>query len=256
MVESLEDRVVMASPLSITGVSLQGLSLADGVLTAASGTVTGTLAGLPFTTQITNFSLQLLQNQGTGPCSVLSLHLAPIHLQLLGLHVDTSAICLDVTATPGGGVLGDLLCGLADGLPLGTLPGLDTLNSTVQNILGSALGGALANAKPTHGNDSVCTGQCDILDLSLGPVDLSLLGLNVSLDNCANGPVQVCVSASRGEGLLGDLLCGLSGRPHSNFSLQDITRLLDTATTLLDAAGNLLQGSTGKLTSLVNHLKK
>jgi hypothetical protein len=28
------------------------------------------------------------------------LALAPIHLQLLGLHADTSAICLNITANP------------------------------------------------------------------------------------------------------------------------------------------------------------
>jgi hypothetical protein len=49
------------------------------------------------------------------------------------------------------------------------------------------------------------------LDLAVGPVDLTLLGLNVHLDDCDNGPVQVCLSASAGEGLLGDLLCGLAG---------------------------------------------
>jgi hypothetical protein len=50
-----------------------------------------------------------------------------------------------------------------------------------------------------------------VLDLAIGPVDLTLLGLNVHLDDCENGPVQVCLSASEGQGLLGDLLCGLAG---------------------------------------------
>ena len=148
-------------------------------------------------------------------CSVLSLELAPIDIDLLGLHVDTSAICLDVTATEGGGLLGDLLCGLAGGLPLGNLPilgGAGGLIDVVGDILDGVLGGGLNSAgDPPAGAEDICDGECEILDLALGPVDLSLLGLNVSLDDCEGGPVQVCVSASEGEGLLGDLLCGLTG---------------------------------------------
>ena len=109
-------------PLVITGVNLTNFQIVNNVLTA-TGTVTGTLAGLPFTTQITNFALQLVPDNPATPaveCSVLHLELAPIHLSLLGLHVDTSPICLDITATEGGGLLGDLLCGLAGGGLLGT----------------------------------------------------------------------------------------------------------------------------------------
>lgn len=54
-------------------------------------------------------------------------------------------------------------------------------------------------------------GACNILNLSLGPVDLNLLGLTVHLDNCNNGPVTVDVTAQQGSGnLLGNLLCGVS----------------------------------------------
>ena len=34
-------------------------------------------------------------------------------------------------------------------------------------------------------------GDTDILNLSLGPVDLNLLGLDVQLDDCEGGPVTV-----------------------------------------------------------------
>jgi len=40
---------------------------------------------------------------------LVNLHLDGIHLNVLGLQVDTSAICLDVFAVRGGGILGDLL---------------------------------------------------------------------------------------------------------------------------------------------------
>ena len=51
---------------------------------------------------------------------------------------------------------------------------------------------------------------CAILNLELGPIDLTLLGLNVHLDNCANGPITVDITAVTGQGnLLGNLLCEL-----------------------------------------------
>jgi hypothetical protein len=49
-----------------------------------------------------------------------------------------------------------------------------------------------------------------VLDLSLGPIDLTLLGLQVQLDDCDGGPVTLAITATQGGGLLGDLLCGLS----------------------------------------------
>jgi len=49
---------------------------------------------------------------------------------------------------------------------------------------------------------------CAILNLELGPLDLNLLGLGVTLDDCDDGPVTVDVTAQRGA-LLGNLLCGL-----------------------------------------------
>jgi hypothetical protein len=53
---------------------------------------------------------------------------------------------------------------------------------------------------------------CAILHLALGPVNLTLLGLNVVLDNCANGPITVDITGITGQGnLLGNLLCQLLG---------------------------------------------
>ena len=59
-------------------------------------------------------------------------------------------------------------------------------------------------------NTANIAATCEVLSLSLGPLDLNLLGLRVELDNCANGPVTVDIDAIQGGGLLGDLLCGLS----------------------------------------------
>ncbi|HEV2293452.1 MAG TPA: hypothetical protein VGR35_06320 [Tepidisphaeraceae bacterium] len=234
----------------ITDVNLTGLNYdaVAGLLTATGGTVTGTFGGLPFTTDVENFVLELLPGggMGGGACSVLDLELGPIDLDLLGLHVDTSAICLELTAMEGEGILGDLLCGLAGG----DLLLLPDLLDVLPDILTETM--ARQTGQPDEGAEDICDGDCEILDLSLGPVNLFLLGLNVYLHNCEDGPVQVCVSASQGEGLLGNLLCGLAG----GGTLIDLGNLLD----LIDAIAGLdgladLDLSPQQIRGLVNQLR-
>jgi hypothetical protein len=239
----------------INSVNLTNFRIVENVL-RADGTVTGTLAGLPFTTTITNFALQ--GDNPTTPqveCSVLDLELAPIHLALLGLHVDTGAICLAITATPGGGLLGDLLCSLAGGIPAAILPTVlqvNALQSGLVAVLNEALG---RNLQPAQADgDSVCTGACEILSLSLGPLNVSLLGVNVSLDDCEGGPVQVCISASRGEGILGDLLCGLAGPLVSRLTLADIVQLINRAVAL--SPGGFTNQEENELRQLLHELTR
>jgi len=235
MAPRAEAQVNLGSGLVINNVDLTGVNFnpLTGLLTAAGGTVDGTLAGLPFTTDISNFALQLVPGATPGQdCTVLDLALAPIHLQLLGLHADTSAICLNITAIRGGGVLGNLLCGLAGGLNLGDLTGsLNGLLNGLPEVLNGALAGAADAADPAAADPaSVCTGDVEVLSLALGPIDLTLLGLEVMLDNCADpaGPVQVCVSATASEGLLGSLLAGLAGNGGLLGNLGVLEQLLDT----------------------------
>jgi hypothetical protein len=239
LVEGMEERVVPAAVLgpaqvapaaqgplnlggllNITGVNLTNVQIVNGVLQGA-GTLTGTLAGLPFTTP---FTVTLTPNPAAGQCAILNLHLDPIHVSLLGLHVDTSPICLDITAHHDG-VLGNLLCGLSD-----NLSGILADTTALQNLIGQVLSGTLNSHKAAHGHhghaqatNDVCTGDCEVLNLTLGPVHLNLLGLHVALDNCTKGPVQVCVSATASEGLLGQVLCSLDD---AHLSLADITRLI------------------------------
>jgi len=199
--------------ISLTGITnLQGVdyNAATGVLNIASATLEGTLAGIPFTSDISN----LVVSPGKGKnCSVLNLQLSPINIALLGLHVDTSAICLTITAQQGQGILGDLLCSLAgSGGLLDVITGIlnngDFL-SGLSTVLNQALG--RAHNAPAQAGGSVCSGQCEVLDVVLGPLTLKLLGVTVKLNNCSNGPVEVCVSATASEGLLGQLLCDLAG---------------------------------------------
>jgi hypothetical protein len=102
-------------PLHITQVIVR-----DGQLVAL-----GTLGSNPFEAPITLLPTGDISADG---CPILDLALGPINLNLLGLNVDTSPICLTITAFHGGGLLGDLLCGIAglldpNGLNLGTVLG-------------------------------------------------------------------------------------------------------------------------------------
>jgi hypothetical protein len=57
------------------------------------------------------------QTSQAGTCPILDLVLGPLHLDLLGLVVDLNRVHLTITAIRGGGVLGDLLCGLSTTTP-------------------------------------------------------------------------------------------------------------------------------------------
>jgi len=158
-------------------------------------------------------------------CPILHLRLNSIHLNLLGLDVLTSDICLDITAQPGGGnLLGNLLCAVARlldrGVSLGDILGrlspqqTQLLLSGIRNLLQGALDQIVAQSTVTNQQQPMV--GCPILHLELGPLTLNLLGLVVNLNNCANptGPVTVDITAIRGA-LLGDLLCRLTGGPRS-----------------------------------------
>jgi hypothetical protein len=73
-------------------------------------------------------------------CPVLNLVLGPLHLNLLGLHVDLNQVVLDITAQSGpGNLLGNLLCsvaGLLDNpaLPTQQLTGLLNILQQLLNV--------------------------------------------------------------------------------------------------------------------------
>jgi len=52
--------------------------------------------------------------QAQATCDILNLVLGPIDLNLLGLRLQVNQIQIDLTAIQGGGILGDLLCAIAD----------------------------------------------------------------------------------------------------------------------------------------------
>ena len=209
---ALEKELATTIPLSITGVSIQnGQLVANGLLGTESFTAPLTLSTPTPTTSAVTADL--------ASTPILDLNLNAIHLNLLGLTVDTSPICLDITAQPGpGNLLGNLLSDVANLLNQGSslssiLGGLTTAQqSTLTNGLGSMFNTVFTDLTAPTAATSVTSGATgNILHLALGPVNLDLLGLDVHLDNCANGPVTIDVGAQPGPGnLLGNLLSDVS----------------------------------------------
>lgn len=108
----------------------------NGVLNAV-GTLVGTLtnaAGQTSSVVISNVTAPV--TNASGSCSVLSLTLGPLHLDLLGLVVNLNQVNLNITAQSGSGnLLGNLLCGVANALNTGGP--LGSLSTTLNQLLGA-----------------------------------------------------------------------------------------------------------------------
>jgi hypothetical protein len=117
----------------VGSLSLTRFTVVNGVLTAV-GTLTGTLTDslgnvLGTITQSVSFPVSNI----SATCEILHLELGPLDLTLLGLNVHLDKVVLDITATQGGGLLGDLLCSLAD--LLGGPAPLSAIARLLNNIL-------------------------------------------------------------------------------------------------------------------------
>jgi len=233
-----EDRVVMSAtiPAPMLAPALSPTApvtqLAAPIVPIVIQSVTSTGGQLVANASLGGHTFQIPLNltvptgqSATAATQILNLHLAPIDLNLLGLEVKTSEICLNISAQPGpGNLLGNLLSGIAgsldNGLPLGQVLGnlgttdLNTLTNGLTNLLNGALGQLTTPTTLTSAGSSVSAasaGTTNILHLSVGPLNLNLLGLQVNLDNCHGGPITVDIIAHSGSGnLLGNLLAGLS----------------------------------------------
>jgi len=119
------------------------------------------------------------------------------------------------------------------------------------NVLGHQVTQTLNNIPLTlTGSPATSPTTCDVLNLTLGPVNLNLLGLNVSLDNCAGGPITVSVTGSDAPGnLLGNLVCDVAGLLDSGSPLGDVLGGLSGS----DLAG-LESGLVGILNGVIGQL--
>jgi len=261
----LEEREVMSSPASLAAPALSAALVSQvapqappiinsviqqtsilpinitNVVTTTVNNVTSLVANATIGNHSFQIPLDLTVPAGQDPASttqILNLHLGPIHLDVLGLKVDTSEICLNISAQTGpGNLLGNLLAGVAGALDGGTsltdvLNGLGsdlgTLTSGLTGLLNGALGQLTSPANAASGASVASVGNTSILHLEVGPLNLNLLGLQVDLDDCDGGPVVVDISAQSGPGkLLGNLLGGLSHLLDSNANLTAILNKLD-----------------------------
>ena len=156
-----------------------------------------------------------------GRCQVLTLTLNDLQLSLLGLNVDLSEVNLRIFAIrrgDGSGILGRLFCALSRStLRLGRGASaahaqrvVRSLNTRLEDhpmrafrataVLGTDEGASAAQATQT----------CQVLNLTLGPLDLNLLGLVVQLYGPSRTqPVTLTITATPGGGVLGNLFCSL-----------------------------------------------
>lgn len=289
-IETLENRVVLsaASPraaaaaaaaqadvsadvsldtplLEITGIAVNSLQLVDNQLTA-NANIVGNLLGQEFNLENVDIPLEILNvTEGEDGCPILDLAIGPIDLNLLGLDIELDdceggPVTLQITAIPGGGLLGDLLCGVANllndqGLPLNLdnfLDGLndvlgdltdeqlagvgDLLEGLLNGVLGGTtlggIGGGDLSALQTPGNgNGQGGGSCDILTLEIPEgINLTLLGLNVQTSG-----ICLDIDAERGPGnLLGNLLCTVTNLLNSPASLNAVFAQVNRLGNLLD----------------------
>ena len=102
------------------------------------------------------------------------------------------------------------------------------LNGVLRGTLTDASGATHAVSTPTALPVQL-PGTCPILHLTLGPLDLNLLGLTVHLDR-----VVLDITAISGPGnLLGNLLCAIAGLLDGTGSLSRLNQLIAELNNLL-----------------------
>lgn len=219
LVAAVTATLALALPASANAATSSKLSMrakitsfratASGVV--ADGTLTGRLrSGTSVSRDSAPVRFKVAASRKGRRCNVITLRLAPLDLELLGVQVQTSHISLDVYARKGR-VLGSLFCGLTHAKV--TFP----KTARVARALNSHLAGrslpvfAASSSLPASATQAQPK-SCQVLKLVLGPLHLDLLGLVVDLyGKTHSNPVIVTINAQPSKGLLGQLLCGLAG---------------------------------------------
>lgn len=95
--------------------------------------------------------------------------------------------------------------------------------ATVTSATNTAGGITSAITSFTMPANVLATSTCDVLNLQLGPLHLSLLGLNIDLNQ-----INLNITANPAGGLLGQLLCSLAGGGNGNGNaVQQLVNLLN-----------------------------
>jgi hypothetical protein len=122
---------------------------------------------------------------------------------------------------PGVGTFTGTLTTTSFTLANGVISGVGTITGTLTNSAGAVIGSI--TGQPVSVPLTGFTGTCTILTLNTGAINLSLLGLNVSLS-----PINLIITATAAPGnLLGNLLCAVAHLLDSNGGLTALTNLLN-----------------------------
>jgi hypothetical protein len=170
--------------------------------TSASGTATATLTPIGQHPVTVNKPVRLAVSR-SSTCTVLTLTLEKLELDLLGLNVNLEKVVLNVTGQPHGGVLGSLFCSLAHArVKAARASAASRLNTAIRR---NGAVRPLSFGVPIRATTAATGPTCPVLNLVLGPLHLNLLGLVVDLNQ-----VHLTVTAEPAGGILGSLFCGLA----------------------------------------------
>jgi hypothetical protein len=196
-----------SSKLSLAAKITRFRATASGVI--GDGMLTGRLrSGTSVSRDSAPVRFTVVGKRRGSRCNVITLRLAPLDLELLGVQVTTSYISLDVYALKGR-VLGSLFCALAHAKV--TFPRAARLARALNSRLHGRSMPVLAADESLPARTAQAQ-TCQVLKLVLGPLHLDLLGLVVDLyGRTHTDPVIVTINAQPSRGLLGQLLCGLAG---------------------------------------------
>jgi len=138
-----------------------------------------------------------------------------------------SAYTVPITGTfPGGGTAAGTFTITRFAQSGGNLVAVGTLTATLTDALGNVVGTVTQSLTLPV---SVAGTTCEVLHLTLGPLDLNLLGLLVHLNQ-----VVLTIDAQSGPGnLLGNLLCAVANLLNGPGPLAGITALLNQILAIL-----------------------
>jgi hypothetical protein len=200
-------------PITITGIQVDGIGGYDEstrVITVPSGPIFGFIANVPFTIFIQYFVIEFpIQNEEN--CAMLNLSVSPIHVTSSTIfNMDSSEICLTIKAKSGFGLLGDHFCTLPQESLLKFTETLAILQDILTIVL--SLNQHLVGPNQLNPNNSICTGNCELVAIALGPVKFELLGAVIESNRCDSNEeaIGVCVSTNAGQSAVSNLVCSLA----------------------------------------------
>jgi len=241
--EGYEDRVVpsatvgaaaLAAPASLAASALLTMQISNLAVVNGSLVATGHLGEADDTSFTTGLTISTSPPATVGGIPTVHVLVGSTNVALQGITVNTSAIGLSITPTPGtagsfGSVLASVATQLNAGMSLSTVLGglsptdMATLTTGLQASINGALTDLTAGTAVTAASGQ--PGKFGILDLSFGPANLSVDGQTVAVDNGAGGAATATITAGGGRGHLLDNLFHKLGSALQNGNQGAIAKL-------------------------------